>query len=68
VTKETLAKQMLKIIDEDLQALHYEMKELDRQYIERQKRVRELKKTKEKILEEMGWTEGHQKNWGDKNE
>ena len=60
MTKEALAKQMLKIIDEDLQALYYEMKELDRQYIERQKRVRQLKKTKEKILEEMGWTVGHQ--------
>jgi hypothetical protein len=40
---------VLKIIDEDLQNLYYEMKHLDRQYIEKQKRVRELKKVKAEI-------------------
>lgn len=42
--------QMLKMINEDLDALYYEMKELDRQYVERQIRVRKLKKRKDEIL------------------
>jgi len=40
-------KDLLKVIDEKLADLHFEMRELDRKYIEKQKEVRLLKKRKE---------------------
>ncbi|MBU5262091.1 hypothetical protein [Bacillus atrophaeus] len=38
---------LLKVINEKLDALYFEMRELDRKYIEKQKEVRLLKKRKE---------------------
>ncbi|ARC67226.1 MULTISPECIES: hypothetical protein [Bacillus] len=40
-------KDLLKVIDEKLADLYFEMRELDRKYIEKQKEVRLLKKRKE---------------------
>ena len=40
---------MLRIVNEDLEAVHYEMKELDRLYIEKQKQSRQLKKAKREL-------------------
>lgn len=43
--------QMLKMIDDELKELYKDMRNLDRQYIEKQKRVRELKKAKASLQE-----------------
>lgn len=44
-----MKEKVLEIIDEEISNLHYEMKHLDKQYIEKQKRVRELRKMKTEI-------------------
>lgn len=44
-------KDLLKVIDEKLADLYFEMRELDRKYIEKQKEVRLLKKGKKNITD-----------------
>jgi hypothetical protein len=46
---ESFRERMLRIVNDDLEAVHYEMKELDRLYIEKQKQVRQLKKAKREL-------------------
>lgn len=43
------AEEMLKKVTDDLDAVHAEMKELDRLYINKQKQVRQLKKAKAEL-------------------
>lgn len=56
VVENRFAKKMLQIVNEDLEAVQYEMKELDRQYIDKQKRARQLKKAKMEL--ELLWDQG----------
>jgi|GEM_PF-6083636 len=50
---ETMVQRILRMINEELKFLYEEMRDLDRRYIECQKKVRELKKTKELIEKEL---------------
>lgn len=45
---------LLKVINEKLDSLYFEMRELDRMYIEKQKEVRLLKKRKEEYHRLIG--------------
>lgn len=45
----TFTEKMLKMVTDDLDAVHAEMKELDRLYINKQKQVRQLKKAKAEL-------------------
>ena len=47
----TIAKHMLRLVNEDLQAVIEEKRELDRLYISKQKQERELKKHKAELEE-----------------
>lgn len=44
------AKKMLSIIDGDLELVNEEKKELDKQYIDKQKRERQLLKAREEVV------------------
>lgn len=43
------AEKMLKMVTDDLDAVHAEMKELDRLYINKQKQVRQLQKARAEL-------------------
>lgn len=46
---------VIELIDHELEDLHQEMRELDKQYLDKQKRVRELRKARNTITEHIDY-------------